>query len=67
MNLQSEQDLKTTIRLVVNTATNLPSEIVYGMEGMELKIEIHTIKPLQTSLPKYDPSHYADYELIDFR
>ena len=63
----SLQDLKTTIRLVVNTATNLPSEIVYAMEGLELKIEIHTIKPLQASLPKYDPSHYADYELIDFR
>lgn len=67
LSLQSEDDLKTTIRLVVNTATNLPSEIVYAMEGLELKIEIHTIKSLQTSLPKYDPAHYADYELIDFR
>ena len=67
LSLQSEQDLKTTIRLVVNTATNLPSEIVYGMEGLELAIKIVSISPLKRPFPLYDKAQYADYELIDFR
>ena len=51
----------------MNTATNLPSEIVYGMEGLELAIKIVSISPLKRPFPLYDKAQYADYELIDFR
>ena len=67
LSLQSEQDLKTTIRLVVNTATNLPSEIVYAVDGLELAIRIIAITPLKSPFPVFDKAQYADFELIDFR
>lgn len=67
LSLAIDSSLRNAVRLTIDKRTNLPRKIVYLADGLELKIEIHTIKKLSASLPKYDPSQYAGYELIDFR
>ncbi len=67
LSLGIDSSLRNAVRLAIDKRTNLPRSIVYLADGLELKIEIHAIKSLPSSLPKYDPSRYAEYELIDFR
>ena len=67
LSLGIDSSLRNAVRLTIDKRTNLPRSIVYLADGLELKIEIHAIKSLPSSLPKYDPSRYAEYELIDFR
>lgn len=67
LSLQVDAAMRDAIRLTINKKTYLPQTIVYLMDGLELKIEIHAIKPLEASLPTFDAAAYPDYEMIDFR
>ena len=55
------------IRLWLDAQNGLPSKIRYEQEGVGVDIQIRSIRKRSESLPHYEASRYADYEVIDFR
>ena len=67
LSLQEEANPRVKIRLTMDVKNNRPTAIIYGMDGLEMKIQIHAITPLKESLSAFDRAQYEAYELIDFR
>ncbi len=52
--------------LDVDNSTMLPTSLRYEIEGEVIEIKIVSIEPV-ASIREYEPSAYAEYEIIDFR
>ena len=57
------------ITLYLDATTGLPLQIDYDYQGGQIRVTLNRITPKQidASTFVFDPTRYADYEIIDFR
>jgi len=57
----------TTIFLTLQATTNLPRKIRYEMDGAGIDVVVRQLVRIEETLPRYEATQYAGYEVIDFR
>lgn len=65
--LTNPDDPLTTIFLTLQATTNLPRKIRYEMDGAGIDVVVRQLVRIEETLPRYDATQYAGYEVIDFR
>lgn len=65
--LTNPDDPLTTIFLTLQATTNLPCKIRYEMDGAGIDVVVRQLVRIEETLPRYDATQYAGYEVIDFR
>ncbi|MBR7170088.1 MAG: hypothetical protein IKD17_06650 [Alistipes sp.] len=65
--LTNPDDPLTTIFLTLQATTNLPRKIRYEMDGAGIDVVVRQLVRMEGTLPRYDATQYAGYEVIDFR
>lgn len=53
--------------LAINLETKLPKSIIYDMSGDKIQVDIKGFTTSLLPLKLFVPTHYSDYEWIDFR
>lgn len=57
----------SVIDVTVSRTSQLPTRLVYRLNGDAITVDLNSIKAVSSSLRRFDPKAYGNYEIIDFR